>query len=296
MLLLIFISYSCSTNDMIKNESTNDIDYSGLNKSVDNQISGLSKLIKNANSEDQYLKYFKTRPIEINNKKIIPKEKFVKIKLAPHYNKKENEFMLSFYEDLANSYDSQIINLLNAKRALINKSKFSKNFKNETNFIFNTIEKTNNKIVTILDESQSSKTNKTSGFVDCVAKDGKNFGRNIATGALVGAAGGAILGAGGGTIVLPGVGTAAGAVGGAVYGAAKGAVSAGLITLTWAFIDCAMERKGLEITYVYMDNFYNEIIFPNDDDQFEFYNFDYFDPLTNAILFTPDETIIKFIE
>ncbi|HEY1193159.1 MAG TPA: hypothetical protein VGE71_03255, partial [Flavobacterium sp.] len=96
-----------------------------------------------------------------------------------------------------------------------------------------------------------------------MAKQGKNIGRAIATGAIVGAARGAIIGASGGTVALPGVGTIAGAVNGAVYGAASGAVGSGATALVWAFIDCAMERKYLEATSLYTEDFYNDIILPN---------------------------------
>lgn len=297
MILFVIISFSCSNNDSVKHESINSIDYSALNRSIDNQISTLSMITVNSSNEDKFLQYFKTQPIVANSNKSVSKEKIIKIKLAPHYNKKENDFMINFYQDLANSYDNQIIEILNSKRVLLNKSNFSTNFKNEANFILNTVEKTVNKIVNILNNPQPNKTGKSADFGDCMAKQGKNIGRSIATGALVGAVSGAIIGASGGTIVLPGIGSAAGAIGGAVFGAARGAVGGGLTTLTWAFIDCVTERKTLEATYFYADDFYIDIILPNTPDELNFnISENYFDELTNSILFVPQETIIKFIE
>jgi hypothetical protein len=295
-ILLISISYSCSNNEPIKNESTNAIDYSALNKSVDNQIGTFQNLIVNTNIEDKYLKYFKTEPLSSGAKKNILKEETIKITLAPHYNSEEGQFMLSFYQDLANCYDNKIVELLNSKRILLNNGSFSSDFKNEASFIFNTIEKTTNEIGAILNKSQTNKTGKGAGFGDCVAQKGKSIGRAVATGALVGAVGGALTGAAGGTVALPGIGTAAGAVGGAVFGAAKGAIGGGLVELTWAFIDCAMERKTLDANYIYADDFYLAIIDPSNPEELNFYIFENSEVLMNTVLNTPDETLIRFIE
>ncbi|MHC0446847.1 glycine zipper family protein [Flavobacterium sp. 3-218] len=295
-MLFIGISYSCSKDESVENKSANNIDYFTLNKSVDNQISTLRTLTLNSNVEENYLKYFKTKPKSLNVNKSIPQEEIIKITLAPHYNHEESQFMLNFYQDLANCYDNKIIELLNSKRILLNNNSLSSDFKNEANFIFNTIEKTTNEIGTILNKSQTNKTGKGAGFGDCFATKGKSIGRAVATGALVGAAGGALAGAAGGTVALPGIGTATGAVGGAVFGAAKGAVSGGLVELTWAFIDCATERTTLEAEYIYFDDFYMEIIAPNDPDQFNFYIFENSDNLINTVLSTSDETLIRFIE
>lgn len=294
-ILLISISYSCSNNESIKNESANSLDYSALNKSVDNQISTFQDLIVDTNIEDKYLKYFKTEPLSAA-KKNIPKEETIKIKLAPHYNSEEGQFMLSFYEDLANCYDNKIVELLNSKRILLNHGSFSSDFKNEASFIFNTIEKTTNEIAAILNKSQTNKTGKGAGFGDCVAQKGKSIGRAVATGALVGAVGGALTGAAGGTVALPGIGSAAGAIGGAVFGAAKGAIGGGLVELTWAFIDCAMERKTLDANYMYADDFYLEIIDPNNPEELNFYIFENSEVLMNTVLTVSDDTLIRFIE
>lgn len=294
--MLIGIFYSCSKDEFTESKSENKIDYFTLNKSVDKQISTLRTLTVNSNVEENYLKYFKTKPKSLNANKSTQHETTIKITLAPHYNQEESQFMLSFYQDLANCYDNKIIELLNSKRISLNNSNFSLDFKNEANFIFSTIEKTTNEIGAILNKSQTSKTGKAAGFGDCFATKGKGIGRAVATGALVGAAGGAMVGAAGGTVALPGIGTASGAIGGAVFGAAKGAVSGGLVELTWAFIDCAMERSTLEAEYIYFDDFYIEIIAPNDPDQFNFYIFENSDNLINTVLNTSDETLIRFIE
>lgn len=280
----------------MKKESTSSIDYSALNKSIDNQISTFQNLIVNTNIEDKYLKYFKTEPLISGTNKNIEKEKTIKIKLAPHYNNEESQFMLSFYQDLANCYDNKIIELLNSKRISLNNGSFSSDFKNEASFIFNTIEKTTNEIGIILKKSQANKTGKGAGFGDCVAQKGKSIGRAVATGALVGAVGGALTGAAGGTVALPGIGSAAGAIGGAVFGAAKGVVGGGLVELTWAFIDCAMERKTLDANYIYADDFYLEIIDTNNPEELNFYIFENSEVLINTVLNTSDETLIRFIE
>lgn len=204
--------------------------------------------------------------------------------------------MLRFYQDLANCYDNKIVELLNSKRILLNHGSFSSDFKNEASFIFNTIEKTTNEIAAILNKSQTNKTGKAAGFGDCVAQKGKSIGRAVATGALVGAVGGALTGAAGGTVALPGIGSAAGAIGGAVFGAAKGAIGGGLVELTWAFIDCAMERKTLDANYMYADDFYLEIIDPNNPEELNFYIFENSEVLMNTVLTVSDDTLIRFIE
>ncbi|HEY1193160.1 hypothetical protein [Flavobacterium sp.] len=116
IILMIIISFSCSNNESEKDTTTSTIDYSALSKSVDNQVIIFGKIIADSNNGEKFTKYFKTEPLNLNSSKSAPKEKTIKIKLAPHYNKKENKFMLSFYEDLANSYDNQIIELLNSKK------------------------------------------------------------------------------------------------------------------------------------------------------------------------------------
>lgn len=78
-ILLISISYSCSNNEPMKKESTSSIDYSALNKSIDNQISTFQNLIVNTNIEDKYLKYFKTEPLISGTNKNIEKEKLLKL-------------------------------------------------------------------------------------------------------------------------------------------------------------------------------------------------------------------------
>ncbi|AOC95104.1 hypothetical protein BB050_01981 [Flavobacterium anhuiense] len=210
--ILIGILYSCNKDEFIENKSENKIDYFTLNKSIDKQISTLRTLTVKSNVEENYLKYFKTKPKSLNANKSAQHETTIKITLDPHYNQEESQFMLSFYQDLANCYDNKIIELLNSKRISLNNSNFSLDFKNEANFIFSTIEKTTNEIGAILNKSQTSKTGKAAGFGDCFATKGKGIGRAVATGALVGAAGG--------TVALPGIGTASGAIGGAVFGAA----------------------------------------------------------------------------
>lgn len=296
MILFVIISFSCSNNDSVKHESINSIDYSALNRSIDNQISTLSMITVNSSNEDKFLQYFKTQPIVANSNKSVSKEKIIKIKLAPHYNKKENNFMLNFYQDLANSYDNKITELLNSKRVLLNKSNFSKNFKNEASFLFNTIEKTANEINYISNKTQTNKTGKTGGFGDCISQKGKGIGRGIVGGMVLGGISGAITGATVGTVSFPGLGTATGAVAGAVFGAAKGAITGGLVELTWAFIDCSMERNRLEIYYMNTEDFYIDFINPNDLDQQEFYTFNDSDFLLNSLLNTSEDTPIRFIE
>ncbi|MRX40508.1 hypothetical protein GJU43_14560 [Flavobacterium sp. LC2016-23] len=296
--LLLFISLlnSCSTNDPIKQESPENIDYAILNKSIDNQINIFHKIHFNEDNIDQYLKYFKTVPAKEMENKNIPKETTIKITLAPHYNNKESQFMLSFYQNLVNCYDNKIIVLLNSKRISLNEGGFSSEFKEETNFIFNTIEKTTNEISNILNKSQINRTGKSSGFGDCVAKQGKNIGRAVATGALVGAVSGAITGATVGTVSLPGVGTATGIVAGAVFGAAKGAVGSGLTTFAWVLVDCVMERKESKILHINYKDLYNDILLANDSDKTDSNIFDNSDSLINTVLLADESTTIKFIK
>lgn len=295
-LLITFVSmsYSCSDTDSLKIEQTNIIDYSALNISVDKQINSFHKMAINSNNAGNYLKYFKTETSALNTGKSIPEETNIKITLAPHYNYKEQKFMLLFYQDLANCYDNKIVDLLNSKRISLNEDNFSADFKNEATFIFNTIEKVTNEIGMLLNKSQTNKTKKETGFGNCMGQKGKSIGRAVAAGALVGAVGGAIVGAGGGTVALPGIGTTVGAVGGAVFGAVKGAIGGGLVELTWAAVDCVMQPTKLEAKYLNTEDFYREIVVKNDPDQLDFYIFKNADALINTVLNASENTIIKF--
>ena len=57
-----------------------------------------------------------------------------------------------------------------------------------------------------------------------------------------------------------------------------------------------MERKTLDANYIYADDFYLEIIDPNNPEELNFYIFENSEVLINTVLNTSDETLIRFIE
>lgn len=194
-----------------------------------------------------------------------------KINLAPHYNVNEANFMLLFYQDLANSYDSDIDDLIKSKRKTLNEKSFSAAFKQEVNLIFDVIDEVSDKVYSITNKTtKNTSYSKSNGFWNCMAGQGKNIGRGIAGEALGGAYTGAKAGLIAGSFTVPGLGTATGVIGGAVFGAAAGA-------LTWAAADCLSEIKRIET-------------FPDENLKLAVKE----TRLINSLLETPKDTLITF--
>lgn len=244
-LLITFVSmsYSCSNDESKPEKSIEVINYSEIKLDAINNISKLNEKIDSKIAlENEISKYF-TMKEQSNSKQVkLTEQTNFKITLAPHYNIKEATFMLSFYQDLANSYDSEIFNLLNLKRKVLNKTSFTSNFKEEVNLLFDIIEKTTSKIYPILYRENTFYSRGT-GFWSCMGREGKNISRGIAGGAIAGAIRGAYIGATVGTVTLPGIGSVTGAVGGAVFGATSGAVGGAGGALIWAAVDCSSYIK-----------------------------------------------------
>ncbi|OWU91172.1 MULTISPECIES: hypothetical protein [unclassified Flavobacterium] len=245
MMLLILFS-SCEEKDSMENDNTlKKVNYSEIKEDASANISILQQKIGNKGAiENDLKKYFKVGEQSLTNPERSSNQTVFKITLAPHYDINEAAFMLDFYQDLANSYDENILNLLDNKRIALKKLSFDSSFKEEVNLIIDVIEETTLKIYPLL-YKKSSPYSKTTGFWDCMEGKGKDISRGIATGAITGAVSGAYTGATGGTVAFPGIGTAAGAIGGAVFGAAAGAVGGATTATVWAAVDCWPEAKPL---------------------------------------------------
>lgn len=244
IIMLITLFHSCDSRDNTAEKSIIEkTNYSEIRLDATRNISKLDeKLSSQTSIENEISKYFITKEQSHSKQIKFLKQIEFKITLAPHYDAKEAIFMLTFYQDLANCYDKDILNLLDSKRKFIDKTSFTPIFKQEVNLIFDVIEETTAKIYPILYKEDTLHSRST-GFWNCMGSQGKNIARGIATGAIGGAITGAKTGAAGGTLTLPGIGTATGAVGGAVFGATAGAIGGGATAAVWAAIDCSSNLK-----------------------------------------------------
>jgi hypothetical protein len=123
-ILLVILLYSCDSKDPInENCILERVNYAAIRKDATINI---NKLDQKTNSRDAIQndlnKYFsiKSKSFSLNENSSNQTE--FKISLPPHYNSKEAYFMLNFYQDLANSYDYDILNLINKKRDALNSS------------------------------------------------------------------------------------------------------------------------------------------------------------------------------
>ncbi|MCC9072813.1 hypothetical protein LNQ49_14595 [Flavobacterium sp. F-65] len=214
IIFLIKLLYSCDNKENFPEKNLSDaINYSEIKLDAIRNISKLEeKINSNVALENEISKYFTIKEQSYSKQVKFTEQLNFKISLAPHYNIKEATFMLAFYQDLANSYDKDIFNLLDSKRKVLNKTSFPSNFKQEVNLLFDIIEETTSKIYPIL-YKENTLYSKGTGFWSCMGGKGKDIGRGIATGAIGGAIAGAYTGATGGTVALPGIGTITGAVG-----------------------------------------------------------------------------------
>ncbi|QSB26877.1 hypothetical protein [Flavobacterium sp. CLA17] len=249
--LLLFINLFFSCDDNKENSTGNDteqLDYSEIRLYTKNKIAEIDKIaIDETALKKEISKYFtlKESSEKLNSSTNTSSE--FKINLAPHYNVNEANFMLLFYQDLANSYDSDIDDLIKSKRKILNGKSFSNAFKQEANLIFDVIHEVSDKVYSITKKTtKNTSYSKSNGFWSCMAGQGKNIGRGIAGGALSGAYTGAKAGLIAGSFTVPGLGTATGVIGGAVFGAAAGAVGGAAGAITWAAADCLSEIKKIE--------------------------------------------------
>lgn len=213
IILIAKLFYSCDSKDStFENNLVNQTNYSEIKLDARRNISKLDEKFSSQTSiENEIYKYFTTKEESYAKPLKFSEQMEFKITLAPHYNTKEAIFMLAFYQDLANCYDKDILNLLDSKRKVLNKTSFTSNFKQEVNLIFDVIEETTAKVYPLL-YKKNTLSSKSTGFWDCMGGQGKNIARGVASGAIGGAAKGAYSGAMGGTVALPGIGTVTGAV------------------------------------------------------------------------------------
>lgn len=169
--------------------------------------------------------------------------------LAEIYSKEQKEFLLGYFNVIANTDDSELLPMIAYYKQELDKSDLTGEEYNQIYSILDIAEQTVVSLNDMLPNDAFNNKAKQSNlysrdpnwdaFVDCMASKGKYIARGLAAGAIAGAGWGAWVGATGGTVALPGIGTAAGAVGGAVFGAAKGAVTGAATATLWAAADCA---------------------------------------------------------
>jgi len=169
--------------------------------------------------------------------------------LAEFYSKNQKEFLLDYFNTIANTDDSELDTTIAYYMQELERSNLSGEEYEQINSILDVAQQTLETVNTMLPEDtlvdnakqpyQLSQDPGTDAFKKCIASKGKTIARALAGGALTGAAWGCLIGGGGGTVVLPGIGTATGCVGGAVFGAAKGAATSTAVSLIWAAADCA---------------------------------------------------------
>jgi hypothetical protein len=254
ILMLLMITACTSENDSLKIESQQ-IDYEKLNLGLKENIISFSKMIEYDESLSKDIDKF----LEIGDETIFLRKQstlekssteekitYNKEDLSEVYSENQKEFLVSFYNELANSEDGFILDIVINYKNSLNDQNFSSE---EYNQIYTQLI-TSEQSILVLDgitkedmnyERKSSFSSKSygDGFWACMRKKaGRAIGEGLAQGAIVGAISGAYYGVTGSSVVLPGIGTATGAVGGAVFGAASGAVVGAVGGALWTARGC----------------------------------------------------------
>ncbi|WOC40133.1 hypothetical protein [Polaribacter sp. HL-MS24] len=248
-LMLLMITACTSDNDNLKIESQQ-IDYESLNLSLKENIISFNNMLEYDESlskeVDEFIetgddKYFQRKYSKSSTEEIV----YTVNELSDIYSDKQKEFLVNFYNELANSKDGYILDIVTSHKDLLTQQNFNSEEYEQIHSLLIASEQS----ILVLDgiieiddaekKSSFSSRGQGDGFWDCMRINaGKAIGRGIVTGAIGGAISGAYYGATGGTVVLPGVGTATGAVGGAVFGAAGGATVGAIWGAIWTAVDC----------------------------------------------------------
>jgi hypothetical protein len=257
-LLLIMITACTSDNDSLISEPQQ-IDYEKLNLGLKENIISFNKMIEFDKSlSDEINEFLETEDesVFMKNDYIFSKKSteekvlYKKEDLSLIYTERQKEFLINFYNELANSEDGYILDIVLSHKELLK----NQNFSTEEYYQISSILLASEQSILVLDgitqedinyEEKSSFSSKSSddGFWACMRqKAGRAIGEGIAQGAILGAITGGYYGATGGTVVLPFIATATGAVGGAVLGAAGGAVLGALGGGFWAARSCGGGR------------------------------------------------------
>jgi len=251
-MLMLLVVNACTSDNENLNIKTESINYEELNLSLKENLTSLGKMIEFdeelSNEIDAFLetgddKYFQKRHAKSSIK---DKVTYNKDDLSEIYSDKQKEFLVDFYNELANSEDGNILDIVIDYKNELNNQDFSSEEYNQIEALLIALKQ----FILVLDgiietgedavaKSSFSARGPDCGFWCCMRKKaGKAIGRGMVYGAIGGAIGGAKIGAAGGTVVLPGIGTATGAVGGAVFGAAGGAISGAIGGAIWTAVDC----------------------------------------------------------
>lgn len=260
-MMVISLSMSCDNEDVKVQNRVESIDYDVLNLNVQKKISAIGSDLGDKSKISSFInRYVGVRKVDFNERITYNNGFTFHISLPSHYSAKEKDFMLGFYNELANCYDDRILDMLSKKSIEVNSRKFSVNFQREVNFIIYTFKGVTDEVFEVRKQGDetNSKRNAREGLLECLQKkgaSGKDIGRNLVLGAVAGAYGGATAG----TFTVPVLGTAVGAVGGAVFGGAAGAVSGVVTSLVWPAIDCFRPLFSFEENFL-KDEYFDEIM------------------------------------
>lgn len=160
--------------------------------------------------------------------------------LPNFYSKKQKDFLLNYFNKIANVNDDELLEEIYFYKKLLTTKSFEDQEYRQIYPILDVAEK-----IVISSTSKLLKENNLSKrrggvdyFLSCMKGKGNSIGRGLVEGAVTGLISGSTYGAAGGTVALPGVGSVTGAVAGGIFGMAGGAVTGAIGATAWATMDC----------------------------------------------------------
>jgi hypothetical protein len=253
-LLLIMIAACASDNDSLIGEPQQ-IDYEKLNLGLKENIISVDKMIEfNKSLSDEFKEFLEIEDesIFIKNDYIFSKKSteekvlYKKEDLSLVYTDRQKEFLINFYNELGNSEDGYILDIVLTYKELLKNQNFSTEEYNQIRPILLASEQSilvlyGSTPKDINYKKKSSFSSKSSEKVvrDCIRKKGGiTVGKSIVRGAIFGAAAGFRYGVVGGAIVLPFFGTIAGGAGCAIFGAVGGAIFGAYVGAIYVIAIC----------------------------------------------------------
>ena len=200
-LIIVFsliLAFSC-TNEKIEKSELQQINYDELNLKVDEYLSSFEAHFK---SEKTLLNAFEsfsvaekssdepsmTIYLDLTSEKV----KYHKHDLSNTYSDAQKTFLVAYFNEVANAKGDELLSIISKNKMTLENASLTKEEYRQILFILETAKKTVMSVKNILSISVGSKTNdilssKDSCFWNCMAGQGRNFGRGIAGGAIGGA-------------------------------------------------------------------------------------------------------------
>lgn len=253
-LLLIMIAACASDNDSLIGEPQQ-IDYEKLNLGLKENIISVDKMIEfNKSLSDEFKEFLEIEDesIFIKNDYIFSKKSteekvlYKKEDLSLIYPDRQKEFLINFYNELGNSEDGYILDIVLSYKELLKNKNFSTEEYNQIRPILLASEQS---ILVLYGSTPKDINYKKKSWIlngrseevvwDCMReKAGRAIGEGLVRGAIYGGAAGFYYGVVGGTLVLPFFGTAAGGAGCAIFGAVGGAIFGAHAGVFYALTTC----------------------------------------------------------